>query len=118
MNKKYYTADYLTLTKIEEFDTEEQALFAIESYEQRDRANGCYIPKNYAVVKANVLTNLKRIRTGTGLSQSELAERSGVNVRMIQHYEQGVKDINKAQAITVYKLTEALGCSMEELLEL
>ena len=42
------------------------------------------------------------------MSQAELAKASGVNRRMIQHYEQGVKDINKASVITVLKLAEAL----------
>ena len=44
----------------------------------------------------------------SGMSQAELAKASGVNRRMIQHYEQGVKDINKASVITVLKLAEAL----------
>lgn len=64
------------------------------------------------------MSNLKRIRQGLGMSQSKLAERSGVSVRMIQYYEQGVKDINKAQAITVYQLSEALGCKMDNLIEI
>lgn len=64
------------------------------------------------------MSNLKRIRTDSGLSQTELAEHSGVNVRMIQHYEQGIKDINKAQAITIHKLAQALKCNMEDLLEI
>lgn len=63
------------------------------------------------------MSNLKQIRESLNISQSELAEKSGVSVRMIQYYEQGVKDINKAQAITVYKLSEALECSVEDLLE-
>jgi transcriptional regulator with XRE-family HTH domain len=63
------------------------------------------------------MTNLKRIREELGFSQSKLAEESGVNIRMIQHYEQGVKDINKAQAITVYRLAQALNCTVEDLLE-
>lgn len=62
--------------------------------------------------------NLKAIRTASGLSQRQLAEASGVNLRMIQHYEQGTKDINKAEALTVYKLSQALNCQMEELLSL
>lgn len=62
-------------------------------------------------------TNLKRIREVIGLSQSKLAKESGVNIRMIQHYEQGVKDLNKAQAITVYRLAQALNCTVEDLLE-
>lgn len=64
------------------------------------------------------MSNLKRLRSTSGLSQSKVSELSGINVRMIQHYEQGVKDINKAQAITVYKLAQALKCSVEDLLEL
>ena len=61
---------------------------------------------------------LKEYRAKAGLSQSQLAEASGVNVRMIQYYEQGVKDINKASGETLYKLSRALGCKMEDLLEL
>ena len=64
------------------------------------------------------MSNLKRIRQRLGMSQAKLSELSGVNVRMIQHYEQGVKDINKAQVITVYRLAEALETSVENLIEI
>lgn len=64
------------------------------------------------------MSNLKRIRQALKMSQGQLSEKSGVNVRMIQHYEQGVKDINKAQAITLYKLAQALSCQMENLIEI
>lgn len=64
------------------------------------------------------MSNLKKIRDATGLSQSKLAEASGVSPRMIQYYEQGVKDINKAQAITLYKISQALNCKIEDLLEI
>lgn len=63
------------------------------------------------------MNNIKKIRTERGYSQSKLSELSGVNLRMIQHYEQGVKDINSAQAITVYNLAQALNCNIEDLLE-
>lgn len=63
------------------------------------------------------MTNLKRIREASGLSQSKLSEASGVSIRMIQHYEQGVKDINSAAALTVNKLAQALDCTVEDLLE-
>lgn len=64
------------------------------------------------------MSNLKRIRTEANLSQSKLSDLSGVNVRLIQDYEQGHKPINHAKAVTVYKLSQALGCSMEDLLDL
>lgn len=63
------------------------------------------------------MSNLKNIRKERGYSQKQLADLSGVNVRMIQFYEQGARDINIAQADTVYKLAQALECNMEELLE-
>ena len=64
------------------------------------------------------MSKLQEFRKDAGLSQSKLAACAEVNVRMIQHYEQGVKDINKAEAMTVYKLARALHCTVEDLLEL
>ena len=61
--------------------------------------------------------NLKRLRSEAGISQSKLSELSGVNLQMIQKYELGIKDINKAQGETLYKLAQALNCKVEDLLE-
>mgnify|MGYP002607210712 FL=1 len=62
-------------------------------------------------------TNLKRIRTAYGCSQAELAKKTGVGLRSIQLYEQRQKDINKASAESLYKISKVLGCAMEDLLE-
>lgn len=62
-------------------------------------------------------TNLKRFRATYGLTQAELAKRSGVSIRSIQMYEQRNKDINKASAETLYRLAKVLGCTMEDLVE-
>ena len=62
-------------------------------------------------------TNLKRIRSVYGCTQAELAKRSGVTLRSIQMYEQRNKDINKASADALYRISKVLGCSMESLLE-
>ena len=64
-----------------------------------------------------VCTNLKNIRENRGLSQSELSAASGVQLHSIQLYEQRVNDIDKAQAQTLFKISLALGCKMEDLLE-
>jgi transcriptional regulator with XRE-family HTH domain len=64
------------------------------------------------------MSKLQDIRKANNLSQSKLAEKSGVNLRMVQKYENGEKDINKAQAITLHLLAQALDCSIEDLLEL
>lgn len=62
-------------------------------------------------------TNLKRIRTTYGITQTELAKRSGISLRSIQMYEQRNKDINKASVDTVYHLAKVLGCTVEDLIE-
>ena len=64
------------------------------------------------------MKNLKRYRTASGMSQSQLSNASGVSLRSIQCYEQGVKDINRAEGLSLFKLSKALGCRMEQLLEL
>lgn len=62
-------------------------------------------------------TRLKRIRESRGLSQAELAEKAGVNLRNIQMYEQKKNDIDKAQVKILYKISRVLGCDIEDLLE-
>lgn len=62
-------------------------------------------------------TNLKRMRLKAGLSQSKLAEISGVPLRTIQQYEQRQKKINKAQVEYLMMLAQALCCGVEELVE-
>ena len=61
-------------------------------------------------------SRLKFYREEKGLSQSQLAKLSGVSLRNIQAYEQGYKDINKAQVITVLQLAEALECDVYEII--
>ncbi len=72
---------------------------------------------NDYIGKSKKDTNLKRIRTAAGLSQKQLSEISEVSIRNIQMYEQRHNDINKAQADILYRLSKALGCTMEDLFE-
>ena len=62
-------------------------------------------------------TSLQAIRKAAGYSQATLADKSGVSLRMIQQYEQRVKDINKASAESLVALSKTLGCRVEDLLE-
>lgn len=66
---------------------------------------------------SNPATNLKRIRQKAGLSQSELANFSGVPLRTIQQYEQRQKNINKAQVEYLVTLSKTLCCEIEALIE-
>lgn len=60
--------------------------------------------------------SLQEKRTASGMSQGQLSKASGVNVRMIQFYEQGRKDINGARLGTLLQLSGALGCTVSDLL--
>jgi len=68
-------------------------------------------------IQVNKETKLKMFREKRGLSQRELAEASGVKLRMIQLYEQRENDINKAQVKTLDMLARVLGCDIEALME-
>lgn len=59
---------------------------------------------------------LKELRLMNNLSQSELAVLSGVSIRTIKAYEQGTVDISKAQADTLYALSQSLHCTIEDLI--
>ncbi len=61
-------------------------------------------------------TPLKIWRKKRRLSQSELANISGVPLRLIKAYEQQKLDITKAQCATVYRLSCVLDCEMKDLL--
>jgi len=63
-------------------------------------------------------SRLRRYRTLLGLSQSALSKSSGVALRQIQLFEQGERDINKTSAVTLFQLSKALGCRMNDLLEI
>ena len=63
-------------------------------------------------------TNLKERRLAAKLTQRQLAEQSGVPLRTLQQYEQGQKNINKAQAEYVIALARATYCQPSDLLEL
>lgn len=62
-------------------------------------------------------TALEYRRQDKRYTRRELSIRSGISVRMIEQYEQGIRDLSKAQAITVYKLAEALNCTVEDLIK-
>ncbi|MDE6816601.1 MAG: helix-turn-helix transcriptional regulator, partial [Lachnospiraceae bacterium] len=65
-----------------------------------------------------VETNLQRIREYAGLSRRELADLSEISLRQIQLFEQRQRDINHTRAINLVKLSRALRCRCEDLLEL
>lgn len=73
-----------------------------------DRLAGSSAPTN---------TRLARMRKRRGLTQAELARRSGVGIKSIQAYEQRVNALGKATTETTLRLAWSLGCRVEDLLE-
>lgn len=67
--------------------------------------------------RGRAMNALKRQRKSAGLTQQELAEKSGVKLRMIQAYEQNYQDISKAEVGSMIRLAKALSCSVEDLLQ-
>ncbi len=67
--------------------------------------------------KQHSKSKLSQIRKSRGFTQAELANASGITLRMVQLYEQKRNDINKAQADTVLALSKALGCDVQDILE-
>lgn len=63
-------------------------------------------------------TRLSIIRKYAGLTQKELSEISDVPLRQIQLFEQRQRDINKCQAETLLRLSKALKCNIEDILEI
>lgn len=62
-------------------------------------------------------TALHRWRTLRGMTQRELSERSGVNIRTLQQYETGARDINAASITTVTSLADVLSTRAIDLIE-
>lgn len=63
------------------------------------------------------MNKLKAKRLETGMSQSQLAEKANLNVRTIQHYEQGSKNFDHARIDTILKVCLALNCKFVEVIE-
>ena len=63
-------------------------------------------------------TNLAKIRREMRLSQPQLAKKAGVSVQVIRNYEQRQRNINNATGAILWRISRALNCFMEDLLEL
>ena len=63
------------------------------------------------------MSKLQKQRAAAGLTRQQLSETSGVNIRMIERYEQGERDINGAKLKTLLRLCKALGCNLEDIID-
>ena len=63
------------------------------------------------------MSHLQELRKTAGLSQSQLAEKSGVSLSMIKDYEQGRRSLNGIGIARALPLARALGVSIEKLID-
>lgn len=59
---------------------------------------------------------LRELRKQRNLTQKELSQKSGVNFRSLQDYEQGHKKLASANGDILLRLSTVLGCTTEDLL--
>ena len=64
------------------------------------------------------MATLKELRKLCGMTQKELAEKSGVNIRLIQKYESGEYSLKNMTAKTADAISHALGCSIDDLVNI
>ncbi len=62
-------------------------------------------------------TKLKAARVKSGITQGKLAEMAGVNVRVLQHYEQGSKKLDLARIDTILSIALALNMPIQDIIE-
>lgn len=72
---------------------------------------------NSVIVRKTKSTKLQEQRKSMGLTQAELAKKADVNLRTLQQYETGAKNINKASVQSVITLANILKCKIEDILE-
>ncbi|MEI3376875.1 MAG: helix-turn-helix transcriptional regulator [Coriobacteriales bacterium] len=112
----YQWASGRSFSEINEFLTMQDVLRMYPTFHEESEERFAEAAERRAL-QADRISHLREYRLIAGLSQSELARRSGVGIRAIQQYEQGVKDINKAAASSVRALARVLHCLPGDLLE-
>ena len=57
---------------------------------------------------------IKELRQAAGMTQAELAEKIGLSLQAISHYETGRRQITVSKLVAI---ATALGCSLDDLCE-
>lgn len=95
-------------------------LFLEVSSKSTGKACDCNLIESYAVFDAHFAkleSPLKTARKRCGLTQKELAVKSGVSLNTIRAYEHKSKNLSKAQFNIIMRLTKTLKCDASDLTE-
>lgn len=63
------------------------------------------------------MNKLKEVRLSKGLTQKQLAESANINVRVLQHYEQGSKNFDHARIDTILSVCNILECQLSDIIQ-
>lgn len=74
-------------------------------------------PKQTRPPRNAATTKLKAVRIQTGITQKQLADAAGLNLRTLQHYEQGVKTFDNAHISVILSICNALNCTYADIIE-
>ena len=72
---------------------------------------------HYSSIKKMNYTKFKALRNKKGISQEELAKRSGVNIRTIQSLECGARSTHRMTLENAYRLALVLGIQLTAFLD-
>lgn len=64
----------------------------------------------------NRIKGLLYQRTAAEMTQKELAEKAGINIRLVQKYESGEYDAGNMTLKSAIAIADTLGCDVRELL--
>lgn len=74
-------------------------------------------PKQTRPPRNAAQTKLKAVRIQTGITQKQLADAAGLNLRTLQHYEQGAKPFDNAHISVILNVCNALNCTYADVIE-
>ena len=107
-------ASFAAIMRAADFD-ELMRIYPVMHTASEERC-AAYVAGLMSQTDTNVQSRLQFYRHRLGLTQRQLAERSDVNLRTLQQYESGSKDIKKAAAVNVIRLAHTLHCTPEDLI--
>lgn len=88
-----------------------ELILKAESVKEKETPKQSRPPRNHASTK------LKALRVASGIPQRELAEKVGINLGTLRHYEQGSKSFDNARINVILGTCVVLGCKLEDILE-
>lgn len=109
---RYFTADLTPFREVTEAGLQPLASWFPEMGDEIPD----YTLRLYHIARASA-PRVKQLRIAVGLTQSQLAQASGVNIRQVQKIESGEIQIGNITLKNAKALADALGTTIDSLLE-